>query len=97
MPVVGVARGAGMEMFMDDGIGEARAVDSRGIGEARTAESLPPAPPVSHESVQPIESPPGYEDHDPYTGLPPGCAKVPGGYMMGTRFIRHVRGTSRVP
>ena len=48
MPVVGVDRGAGMEMFMEDGIGEARAVDSIGSGEGRAAESPPPAPSVSH-------------------------------------------------
>jgi hypothetical protein len=38
--------------------------------------------------VPPIELPPGYEDHDPYTGLPPGCAEVPGVYMMIDGLIK---------
>ena len=46
---------------------------------------------------EPIELPPEYQDRDPYTGLPSHCVPVPGGYMTGGRFIRHVTGTSRVP
>jgi hypothetical protein len=53
--------------------------------------------PESVHDVDAIELPPGCEDHDPYTGLPPGAVRVDGGYMCGGRFIRHVQGTSRVP
>ena len=64
---------------------------SRDLG----ADVLPPqADPSLGER---IELPPGYEDHSPYTGLPPHCVQAPGGYMTGGRFIRHVTGTSRVP
>jgi hypothetical protein len=58
---------------------------------------LPPdvvAPPHPHP---PIVLPPVYEDHDPYTGLPPNCVEVPGGYNVGGQFVKHVQGTSRVP
>jgi hypothetical protein len=33
----------------------------------------------------PIELPPGYESHSPYTGLPPHCVPVPGGHMVSGR------------